>query len=99
MNGDRDLVGGESEKPARLDYLEALVHQGCGVYGDLGPHLPGRVSKCLVDGSGLHLFKGCEPKRTPGCSKDEPFDFVILLAAQALVQCIMLAVDGKEFGA
>ena len=35
-----DLVEGHSKQPACLDDFQALVHQGGGIDGHLGPHVP-----------------------------------------------------------
>ena len=37
------LIGRYTEEPLRLYHLKALVHQRCGVDGDLGPHVPCRM--------------------------------------------------------
>jgi hypothetical protein len=50
MDDDLDLIGDEVEQPTRLDDLQPLVHQRSGVDGDLGAHLPRRVSQRVLHG-------------------------------------------------
>ena len=45
VDDDLNFLVGHVEEPVRLDDLEALVHQGRGVDGDLVAHAPGRVSE------------------------------------------------------
>jgi hypothetical protein len=48
MDDDLHLIGREIEQPARLDDLQALVHEGGRVDRDLGAHLPGRVPQRVL---------------------------------------------------
>ena len=51
LHHDLDLLGGQAEQPDRLDQLQALVHQGGRIDGDLGTHVPVGV----LEGIGLGL--------------------------------------------
>ena len=50
VHDDLDPVVVDPEQLVGLDDLEALVHQGRGVHGDLRPHRPRRMGQGVVDG-------------------------------------------------
>ena len=83
MDHHVDPAGIHSEKPARLDHLEALVHQRGRVDGHFGSHAPARVSQRLGDRHVAELVGRAVQKRSARCGQDHFLDFRPL-AAQAL---------------
>ena len=96
MDHDLDALGLEVEKPARLDHLEALVHEACGVDADLAAHGPLRMSDGLLGGDALKIRAAAE--RAAGGCKDDPRPRPRLFsrAREALEDRIVLAVDGQK---
>ena len=64
MDDHIDGAIGHIEEEMRLDDLEALVHHGGGVDGDLGAHLPARVGKGFRNRDRLKGLEGAAQKRT-----------------------------------
>ena len=62
-----DAVIWHPEQAMRLDDLQPLVHQGGGIDGDLGAHVPGRVVQRIVYGHGGKFFQPPLPKWSAGC--------------------------------
>ena len=96
MNQHADLVGRHIEETARFDHLEAFVHQGCRIDGDALAHLPGGMIERLLHGNVGEVAARRVEKRTAGGGQPDALDFVAAAAAHALVNGVVLAVDGQQ---
>ncbi len=96
MDGDPDAVGREVEEAAGLDDLQALVEHGGGVYGDALAHDPGGMFEGLRGGDVLEVCKWGVAKGATGGGEPDLFDLVGGAAAEALVDGVVLGVDGEE---
>ena len=100
LHHDLDLLGGQAEQPDRLDQLQALVHQGGGVDGDLGTHVPVGVLEGIGLGLapqllGLHAEEGA----AGGREQDLGQALGALLVLQALEDGGVLAVHRQQLHA
>ncbi len=93
VHDDADAIVVDSEQVMRLDGLESLVHECRGVDGDLGPHLPRGVRKCVRCGDPGQLLARPPPKGPAACGEPEGRDITRVLTKQALEQCRVLRVD------
>src|SRR4029077_13379704 len=84
------------EEGASFDDFETLVHQGGGVDGDALAHFPGRVVQRLLYGDGGEFGFGSFEEGATGGGEPDALDFVHAAAAEALVDGIMFAINGKE---
>ena len=89
-------AGRQVEQTASLDDLESLVHQGGGVDGDALPHFPRGMVQGLGHRDRRKLRLGCVKKWSAGGGQPDAFDLFHPSAAQALVDRIVLAVDGQK---
>src|SRR3712207_1880627 len=95
VHDDVDLVRAEAEEPVRLDDFEPLVHQGRRVDGYLRAHVPGRVAHRLLDGRRRHRAQRLLAERPARRGQNQTADFLAPLAAQTLVERVVLGVDGE----
>src|SRR6266403_1818652 len=84
VHDDLDLFGRDVEEPARLDDLEALVHQRGRVDRDLGAHLPRRMAERIVHGDRGELLLGQLAERPARRREQDAVDVAAIVAAQAL---------------
>ncbi len=99
MDDDRHPVRPDPEQPACLDHLEPLVHQGGGINGDFRPHGPRRVPERIL-GTDIPQRGSVEPSERPaGRCQDEPLHAVHRAAMQALMDGIVLTVNGEDLDA
>ena len=99
VDEDVDPLVGDIVQPARLDDLQALVHERRGIDGDLGAHRPGRVRQG-VRGRGRR-----QPLGRPSRGTDRPMrsgaaarPIAIRSPGQALPERRVLRVDGPDPG-
>src|SRR4029077_10487219 len=83
-------------QPSSLDRLERLVHQRCGVDGDLGAHAPGWMRERFFRRHARQALLVAISKRASGGGEDQARDILHSLPQQALPDRRMLAVDGSE---
>ena len=81
VDDDLHLVGRHTEEMHRLDDLEALVHEGGGVYRDLGSHFPGGVSQGHGFGDGLQLFLGVAVEGAARGGQQDAADLIVVSRA------------------
>ncbi len=98
VDDDLDLFVGEVEKPAGLDDLQPLVHQGCRVHGDLRAHTPRRVGEGSPGRDTPQLLLLPPAEGTAGARDDDPRHRLPVAGVPALVQCGMLTVHGQDGG-
>src|SRR5437879_5654019 len=96
MDADRDRVQGQAEKVVRLDDLEALVHQGRRVDGDLWAHRPTGMVQRLLHGHVVEVELRTRPEGASARGDDETAHVRALLAPQALPDRAVLGVDGAD---
>jgi hypothetical protein len=72
MNNHRHPVVVDAEQLMGLDDLEALVHQGGGVHGDLGAHAPGGMGQGLLHRDPLELGSRPAPERSAAGGEHQP---------------------------
>ena len=99
MYDDVDVFGGDVKEPAGLYELEAFVHHGCRVDGDLGAHIPVGVLEGVCGRSSG--YAGALPcaERAPGGGEVNPFHLVALGAEKALEDGRMLGIHRQDDGA
>src|SRR4051812_11544451 len=83
----------------RLDQLESLVGERCGVDGDLSAHAPGWMCEGLVRRHAAEVVARAAAERAAGPGEHEARDLVGRRALQALVEGRVLAVDRKDAAA
>ena len=96
VDGDLDLRGREVEEAAGFDDLEALVHHGGGVDGDALSHDPGGVLECLGGGDVFEVGGGGIAEGATGGGEPDLLDLGRGATAHALVNGVVLGVDGEE---
>ena len=96
MDGDADLGGRQVEEAAGFDDLEALVHHGGGVDGDALAHDPGGVLEGLGGGDVVEVGERGVAEGAAGGGEPYLLDFGGFAAAHALVDGVVLGVDGEE---
>ena len=96
VDGDADLCGREVEEAAGFDDLEALVHHGGGVDGDALAHDPGGMFEGLGGGDVVEVGERGVAEGATGGGEPDLFDFGGGSAAHALVDGVVLGVDGEE---
>ncbi len=96
MDGDLDAGGREVEEAAGFDDLEALVEHGGGVDGDALTHDPGGMFEGLGGGDAVEVGEGGVAEGAPGGSEPDLLDFGGGAGAEALVDGVVLGVDGEE---
>ena len=91
-----DPVVVDPEELVCLDHLEALVHQGGRVNGDLRAHCPCGVGQCLLDGHGRQVRSRSATEWSSGCGQDNARHALgHIVGAKALVDRTVLAVHGQ----
>ena len=95
MHQDGDVVPGDAEEPVGFDDFEGFVHQGCGVDGDFGAHLPGGMAEGLFGGYGVQLVQGGAAEGAAAGGDQEAAD-VVVLALEALPDGAGFAVHGED---
>ena len=93
LDHDVDVLLPDSEQPAGLDDLKALVHKRCAVYCDPSPHVPGRMLKGVGCGDPFELLPALSVKSAAGGGEDELFDLFPPACLKALEYCAVFAVD------
>ena len=101
VDDDLDAVGWRVEQPVRLDHLQALVHHGRGVDGDLAPHHPVRVRAGLVRCDRRELFARQRAERPTGSGQDDAaharrIEIAGIAGGQRLEHGIVLTVDRQQ---
>jgi len=76
MYDDFYALIGQPKKVMGLDDLQALVHEGGRIDGDLLAHRPGGVSKRLLLGDRGELFAAPAAERSPGGGENDRLDRV-----------------------
>ena len=84
MDKHLDAVGLNSEEPPCLHHLKALIHQCCGVDGDLGSHLPRGMAQGISCCNALQLVEAVQPERTSRASEQNLVHLIDLLTHEAL---------------
>src|SRR6266568_524883 len=96
VHDDVDAARLDVEEPARLDHLEALVHERRRVDGDLVAHRPVGV----LQGAGRRhrgQLPGRDgPERTAGRGEEEPPDVGVVVPDERLEDGAVLRVDGED---
>ena len=100
LHHDLDLLRGQTEQPDGLDQLQTLVHQGGGVDGDLGPHVPVGVLQGIGLGLAAQLL-GLHPKEWPAGSRQQDLGQALgaLLILQTLEDGGVLTVHRQQLDA
>src|SRR5579872_2593458 len=97
MNNHRNLLRRHIEQTAGLDHFESFVHQCRGIDGDAIAHLPGRVVERLLHRNiGKFGFRRMQEWSAGSREPDAP-DFLHASATKALMDCVVLAVNGKQW--
>src|SRR5579863_10335099 len=96
MDGNPDLAGLDVEKPAGFDDLQALVEHGGRIDGDAATHVPGGVLEGLLGRDGCELIERELAERAARGGEPDGLDFVVGAGAQALVDGVVLAVNGQD---
>ena len=86
----------QPEQPVRLDDFEALVHQGRRVDRDLLTHLPGWVLEGIGSRDVSKALTRPSAEGPAGGREDEATDLAGGAAVQALMDRVVLAVDGQD---
>ena len=84
------------EQTASLNDLKSLVHQGGRVNGDALAHLPRGMVQRLLDRDVGKIRLWRVKERSAGSGQPDALDFFHPAATQALVDGIVLAVDGQQ---
>lgn len=90
------LVSRYAEKPLRFSHLKSLVHEGSGVDGYLGAHIPGRMLEGIGCRHLLQLLVGEIAERSARTGKEYLVDLVLILAHQALEDSAMFAIHRED---
>ena len=96
VDQDLDLPGIHVKEPAGLDDLQALVDQGRGVDGDLGPHGPGRVAEGVCRRDIGEVGSGSAAEGTAGGGEPDLRDPVAALSVQGLEDGAVFTVDRQN---
>ncbi len=96
VDGCADLRGGQGEETAGFYDLEALVHHGGRVDGDALAHDPGGVLEGLGGGDVLEVGEGGVAEGASGGGEPDLTDLGWGSAAHALVDGVVLGVDGEQ---
>src|SRR5215831_3884415 len=96
MDDHADLVGRHVEQAARFDYLETLVHQRGRVDRNALAHLPSGMVESLLDGDAGEVAPRSVQEGPARRGKPDAMDFVAAPAPQALMDRVVLAVDGQK---
>ena len=100
LDDDLDLLRRQTEQPHSLDELEALVHQGGAVDGDLCAHVPVGMLEGVGLGLAPQLFGlHAEEGAAGGRQQDLGQALGALLILQALEDGRVLAVHGQQLHA
>src|SRR6202789_4725566 len=96
MHRHLHLRGGKVEEAAGFDDLQGLVEDGGGVDGDALAHDPGGVLEGLGWGDALEVGELGVAERAGGCREPDLFDLRSGAGAEALVDGVVLGVDGEK---
>jgi hypothetical protein len=96
MDSDAHLGRRHVEQPAGLNDLKALVEHGGRIDGDAAAHDPGGVLQRLLGGDGSELSEWKLAERPARSREPDGLDFSVRADAQALVDGVVLAVDGQD---
>ncbi len=96
VHGDFDGRGREVKEAAGLDDFEALVEHGGRVDGDAASHDPGGVLEGLGDGDVFEFGEREGTERAAGGGEPDLLDFWEGAGAHALVDGVVLGVDGEQ---
>ena len=100
LHHDLDLLRRQAEQPHRLNEFQTLIHEGGGVNGDLGPHVPVGVLEGIRLGLGAQ-FLGFHAEERPAGRREQDLGQAggALLVLQALEDGRVLAVHGQQLHA
>src|SRR5581483_9370449 len=90
------LLIGYAKEPVGLNHLQALIHQGRRIDSDLWSHTPGGMSESLLDRYRAKLVQRRAAERTAGGGDNQAAHVANLLAAQALPERAVLAIDRQD---
>jgi len=96
MHRDPHLGGQHIEEPAGLDHLQALVQHGGRVDGDSPAHHPGGVLERLFGSDGGELRQRQLAEGPAGGRQPDGLHLGVRADAQALMDGVVLAVDGQD---
>ncbi len=96
VDGYLDARGRKVEEAAGFDDFEALVEHGGGVDGDALAHDPGGVLEGLRGGDAVEVGERGVAEGAAGGREPDLFDFGGGAGAEALVDGVVLGVDGEE---
>ena len=96
MHDDVDARRRHVEEPARLDHLETLVHQRRRVDRDLAAHLPRRMPQRVVRRHARERAASSERNGPPDAVRISLRDLLGAPAVEALMDRVVLAVDGQD---
>src|SRR5690606_6469582 len=98
VHDDLDAVEPDAEQLVGLDHLQALVHQGGGIDGDLGAHHPRGVLEGIRLGDGDEVGLRALAERAARGGKLQEIDLVDGTSRETLEDGGMLRIDGDETG-
>ena len=91
-----DLFIWDIEKEMRFDDFKALIHHRCGIYRDLGAHIPDRMIQCLFQSDIGELLSLQITERTSGSRQYKPADIFFRMALETLPDRDMFRIDRIE---
>jgi len=96
MNHYFDPIHLHPKKPVRFDHLQPFVEERRRVNRDPPPHFPGRMVQGFCHGKGSKFgFWGMQKRSARGRQPDA-LDFFHPPATQALMNCVVLTIDGQQ---
>src|SRR5215467_4067789 len=96
MNNHIYAFIGYIEEPVSLKHLQAFIHQGSRIYGDLWSHTPGGMSQGLFDSDCMQLFERSVAKGSTRGGQQQALHICSAFTAQALPDSTMLAIHGHD---
>src|SRR5579863_4323252 len=96
MDSNPDLAGLDVEEAAGFNDFEVFVQHGGRVNGDSAAHVPGGMLEGLLGGDGGELVERELAERAARGGEPDGLDFIVSADAQALVDGVVLAVDGQD---
>ena len=96
VNHDVDEVHVDMEQVKGFDSLKALVHERCGIDGNLSAHVPGRMSESLLYRNVRKLRAALSKKGAAGAGKPDAVCFLGIFSLIALKDRSVFRIDGKQ---
>jgi hypothetical protein len=96
MHHHLDPLWRNAEEPTGLDDLEHLVHERRGVDGDLGTHIPVRMSESLRHRRSRQALRRPGAQGPAGGGQNQPLHVLGPLALEGLEDRAVLAVDREQ---